>query len=479
MKKILVVYENEKFKNQIEYAVQILFSNYCVDYSAIPYSKFDSDCKCDLIIYYGANIECDFANIIVMQGPLFGKNYLQKDSLLNNVEFYEGLPVFFSNKFCDFYFKDKEGKTIINIDIFQIIFYFLTCYEEFVFDEYDNKGRFNIANSILHKFNLLSRPVVNENICFFINVLKEKFNLSLQRKDLWEGREYAVMLSHDVDIITKHLSFKREIRLLLSMILIDKKPRQVFKRISDFINIKILKVQKDPLDTFDDILDLESEKNFKSSFYFMADEKTYDLKSNRVKEIFKNILDSGCEIGFHPGHNTSNDKRNFKNQLATLKGNIAETDVFGVRQHYLSFHGSKTWVIQDGSGLKYDSTVCFPELAGFKVGYCLPYKTYDLTQNSSLDLIEIPLILMDGSLFDYMNLNYEQSEEYIKKLILQVQKYSGVFVILWHNSAITKEYNQYSKQVFSWLYTFVEKQNCIVQSGINIYKMFLGQTYIK
>ncbi|GCD11356.1 polysaccharide deacetylase family protein [Clostridium tagluense] len=478
--KFLIVYENEKFKNQIEYTSQILFSNYCVEYCIVPYSKFNpTDCKYDLIIYYGNNLECDFANIIVTQGSLFGENYLHKYSLLSNVEFYEGIPVFFTNKVCDLYIKEKQEKVIFNIDVFQTIFYFLTCYEEFVFDEYDDKGRFNIVNSILHKFNLLSRPVVNENICLFISVLNERFNMDIERKDLWKGSEYAVMLSHDVDIITQHLSFKREIRLLFSMILIDRKPRQVFKRISDFINIKILKVQKDPFDTFDYIMNMEREKKFKSSFYFMADRKTYDLKSNRVKEIFKKILDNGCEIGFHPGLNTSNDKENFKNQLAILENNIEDTFVLGVRQHYLSFHNSRTWVIQDECKLQYDSTVCFPEQAGFKVGYCLPYQTYDLTNNSSLDLIEIPLILMEGSLFDYMNLNYEESVEYIKELIFQVQKHSGVFAILWHNSAITSQYNKNSKQVFKWLYSYFEKQNCIVQSGINIYKMFLGQTYIK
>lgn len=474
LKKILVVYENEKFKNQIEYASQILFSSHRVEYSAVPYSNFNSiHCKYDIIIYYGNNLECDFANIIVMEGQLFGESYLHKASLLNNVEFYEELPVFFRSKLCDAYMMDKQGKIIFNIDIFQTIFYFLTCYEEFVFDEYDDKGRFNIKSSILFKFNLLSRPVVNENICFFINVLNEKLNFNIEKKDLWNGKEFSVMISHDVDVIRKHLSPKREIRLLLSMILIDKKPKEVFKRMKDFIDINIRKVKKDPFDTFKYILKLENEKNFKSSFYFMADAKTYDLKSSRIQELFKDIIDKGSEIGFHPGLNTASNKKNFKSQLDLLEDNINTMNVSGVRQHYLSFNASKTWVIQDDCELKYDTTVCFPEQAGFKVGYCLPYNTYDLTSNMALNLIEIPLILMEGSLFDYMDLNYGQSVKYIKELMGQVKKHNGVFVTLWHNSALTKEYNKYSRAVFTWLYSFVEKENCIVQSGINIYKMFL------
>ena len=284
------------------------------------------------------------------------------------------------------------------------------------------------------------------------------------------------MLSHDVDVIRKHLSFKREIRLLLSMILVDKKPKEVFKRIKDFVDINMRKVKEDPFDTFEYIMNLEDEKNYKSSFYFMADEKTYDLKSIRVKEIFKGIIDKGSEIGFHPGLNTCNNKQNFKSQLNMLEKNINSINILGVRQHYLSFNGSTTWTVQDDCGLKYDTTVCFPEQAGFKVGYCLPYNAYDLTANKALKLIEIPLVLMEGSIFDYMDLNYDESVKYIKGLIGQVKKHNGVFAILWHNSAITNEYNKYSRDVFTWLYSFVEKENCIVQSGINLYEIFLDKT---
>jgi hypothetical protein len=477
LKKILVVYDNERFKNQIEYASQILFSSHECEICTVLYSNFKSiHCKADIIIYYGNNLECDFANIIVLQGELFGENYLHKASLLTDVKFYEELPVFFNSSLVEGYMTNHQEKLILNIDIFQTIFYFLTCYEEFVFDEYDDKGRFNIKNSILYKFNLLSRPVVNENIWFFINVLNEKFNFNIEKKDLWDGKEFSVMLSHDVDVIRKHLSFKREIRLLLSMILIDKKPKDVFSRMKDFIDINVLKVKKDPFDTFEYIMKLEDEKNFKSSFYFMADEKTYNLKSIRTQEIFKDIIEKGSEIGFHPGLNTSNNKMNFKNQLTMLQGNMNNMSISGVRQHYLSFNASKTWIIQDDCGMKYDTTACFPEQAGFKVGYCLPYNAYDLANNKTLRLIEIPLILMEGSLFDYMDLNYDESVEYIKELIDQVKKYNGVFVTLWHNSAITNEYNKYSSDVFKWLYSFIEKENCIVQSGINVYKMFLEKS---
>lgn len=474
LKKILIVYENEKFKNQIEYASRILFSAYDAEQFTIPVVNFKYiEDEYDVIIYYGNNYNDNFASIIVMEGKLFGENYLHTASLLTHVEFFKGLPVFFTNHCSKEYLEEKHGEIVYNMDVFQTIFYFLTCYEEFVLNQYDDKGRTHIENSILYKFKLLSRPVVNENIYFFINTLKERLNITIEKKDLWDGKQFSVMLSHDVDIIRKHLSFKKEIRLLLSMILIDRKPKEVFRRINDFISISLFKSKSDPFDTFEYIMNLEKEKNFKSSFYFMADEKTYNLKSSKVKQLFKDIIKNGSEIGFHPGLNTCNNEQNFKKQLELLQNNTLDTKIQGVRQHYLSFNGSKTWAIQQNCGIKYDSTTCFPQQAGFKVGYCLPYNAYDLSNNVALNLVEIPLILMDGCLFDYMNLDYEESIKCIKSLISEVEKYNGVFVILWHNSALTEEYNKHARKVFRWLYSFIEKQSCSAEAGISIYRRFL------
>jgi len=98
----------------------------------------------------------------------------------------------------------------------------------------------------------------------------------------------------------------------------------------------------------------------------------------------------------------------------------------------------------------------------------MPYKPYDLNNNRIIDIWEIPLIVMDGSLLQYMQLDFKRSAECIIDLIKKVETHNGIFVLLWHNSAISEEYNIYSKDLFMWFYDYIKNCNCDVTSGKNI-----------
>ena len=469
MKKIAFVYFNEMFKNQIEYTVNTIFQDYEVDVSIINCGVFKSlKQDFDLVIAYGNITDSNDVNMILLEGALFSNEYLTVKSIPTNIEFYEGLPVFFKNKDKNYFKENMLGKIILNVDIIQTSFFFLTCYEEYIIDEYDKYGRFNIKKSTLYKYNLLNRPVVNESIQWFVNTLNESFNLNIKKKNLWEDKNFQVLLSHDVDVITKYLSFLREIRLQISILLINKKPLEVLKRIKGYVVTKLCKFQQDPCDTFDMILDMEKDKGYNSSFYFMADGKGYNAKNKRVRGIIKRVISANNEIGFHPGLGTDHDESLFNKEITLFRKEFNGTDKIGIRQHYLSFNAQKTWSIHEKNGVNYDTTLCFPEQAGFKVGYCLPYKPYDLKNNRIIDIWEIPLIVMDGSLMQYMQLDFERSIEYIKELLGKVEIHKGIFVLLWHNSAISNEYNIHSKDIFQWFYDQIKNYNCDVSSGENI-----------
>jgi hypothetical protein len=469
MKRIAFIYFNETFKSQIEYTVNTIFQDYEIDVSIINSKDF----KClkqdfDLVISYGGINDCHEAHLILLEGPLFSQEYLTVKSIPTKIEFLEGLPVFFKNKCKDYFVEYLTGKIIINVDIIQTSFFFLTCYEEYIIDEYDKYGRFNIEKSTLYNHNLLSRPVVNESIQWFVDLLNANYSLNIKKKNLWGEKNFQVLLSHDVDVVSKYLSFIREVRLQLSILLINRKPLEVLKRIRGYVATNICKIEQDPCDTFEMILSMEREKGYNSSFYFMADGKGYSPKNKKVKNIIKKVIHAENEIGFHPGLGTAQDESLFSKELTIFNKEFNGTDKIGIRQHYLSFNAQKTWPIQEKHGIRYDSTLCFPDQAGFKVGYCLPYKPYDLKKNKIIELWEIPLIVMDGSLMQYMKLDFEKSVEYIMQLVEKVEMHKGIFVLLWHNSAISKEYNIHSRDIFQWFYDYIKNCNCDVTSGENI-----------
>ena len=469
MKKIAFTYLNELFKKQIEYTVNTIFQDYEVDVSIINYKDFKGlNQNFDLVISYG-NIENDNeAQIILLEGPLFSQEYLTIESIPKHIQFYKELPVFFNNRGMDYFRRDIEDKIIINVDIIQTSFFFLTCYEEYIIDEYDKYGRFNIEKSTLYKYNLLNRPVVNESIQWFVDILNANYNLNIKKKNLWGSKGFQVLLSHDVDVVSKYLSLLREIRLQLSILLVNRKPLEVIKRIKGYIATNLVRMIKDPCDTFDMILTMEKEKGYNSSFYFMSDGKGYSLKNKKVKGIIKKLNCANKEIGFHPGLGTAHDEKLFIKELTLFKKEFNRSAKIGIRQHYLSFNAQKTWGIQDKYNIRYDTTLCFPERAGFKVGYCLPYKPYDLKNDRIFDVWEMPLIVMDGSLMQYMKLDFYHAAEYIKELVVNVEIHKGIFVLLWHNSAISKEYNIHSIDIFKWFYDYIKGCNCDVTSGENI-----------
>ncbi len=84
------------------------------------------------------------------------------------------------------------------------------------------------------------------------------------------------------------------------------------------------------------------------------------------------------------------------------------------------------------SKMKYNITLSFAEHEGFRCGICFPYKPFDVFGNRVLNIWELPLTIMDGSLFNYQDLTPEEGLQRIEG----IKKYQGVFVLLWHNSSL-------------------------------------------
>ena len=72
------------------------------------------------------------------------------------------------------------------------------------------------------------------------------------------------------------------------------------------------------------------------------------------------------------------------------------------------FDVRNTWKILEENKIQYDLTLGYPEMPGFKCGICYPFHVFDIVNKKKLNLIEIPLIIMDVSLMDYLkNIDFE------------------------------------------------------------------------
>ena len=85
--------------------------------------------------------------------------------------------------------------------------------------------------------------------------------------------------------------------------------------------------------------------------------------------------------------------------------------------------------------MEFDSTMSYPDNAGFRCGICTEYSVFNILTRKKLILKEKPLIAMDTTFVDYQKNSPEETKTQIDNLINTVKKYKGTFVLLWHNSS--------------------------------------------
>jgi hypothetical protein len=92
-------------------------------------------------------------------------------------------------------------------------------------------------------------------------------------------------------------------------------------------------------------------------------------------------------------------------------------------------------------------------------------------------VMEIPLTVMDGTLFDskYRNLNSEESWQVLRSLLEVTKRFGGCIVILWHNDYL--EYlldHKYSADVYRQALAWIAENNGV---GMAV-KAMISNTYL-
>ena len=360
------------------------------------------------------------------------------------------LPVIYGRELANGrYFKQEGNHLHLGLDIFGSCFFMLARYEEVVLKERDVHERFPAKASLAYKEKFLSRPIVNE----YVEVLW------MAMKRLWphlnrKHRNYKVMLTHDVDypFMVNDQSWNHIIRNVGGDIVLRKDLSLAVSRI-------VCKIQNnpkfDPVNTFDFIMNLSEKHALQSEFYFMTDHTAgsldggnYSIEASFIKALISEVHKRGHIVGFHASYNSYRDplrtKTEFEKLIAVTKKLGIKQDVWGGRQHYLRWENPITWQSWEDAGLNYDSTLSFADYAGFRTGACYEYPVFNLLARKSLQLREIPLIAMDGTLFgkDYMHLKPEDVLRYVEQLSTLCKKFDGTLVLLWHNSSLTEKWQK-------------------------------------
>ena len=347
--------------------------------------------------------------------------------------------------FGDGHFDARSDAVHLPIDITGSIFFLLTRYEEAICGAVlDKHGRFPGRSTVAHRAGLALRPLVDEWVELLWWSLK-KMAPQLQRKP----RMPKVWVSCDVDAPYSpgSKSWPLAMRQTASDLWNHRSPRQAGRTLLNAVASRLGITRFDPYDTFEWMLNANENSGNRVSFFFLSVLKPahidgcYELGEPRISQLMRSILQRGHEIGLHGSYASADQPDKLANELGRLRLAILQAggdpSRIGGRQHYLRWRMDGTAHALNSVELAYDSTLGFPDIAGFRCGTCHTFPIFDLFRSEQLSLWERPLVLMEVTVTSPTYLNHGHGDD-ARNLMMNLREscrhFGGEFSVLWHNS---------------------------------------------
>jgi hypothetical protein len=318
-----------------------------------------------------------------------------------------------------------------NEDLFAIVFYLLSRYDEYIDPSRDQHDRFMSRSSCLHDVGMIEFPLVDQIICYLRAKLNKAFGLKLALT------QSELISTIDVD----HPWYRKNMKW----------PYYLIK--------KKLQNNSDPYDTFHQIIKAHDRIRHEPLFFFLMHDAAPYEKINRYKNgtyqgLITQIKDQGS-IGMHPPYRSAVDDSTMLNATNQFKRLTGESPRIS-RQHYLRLKLPTTYRLLNKYGIQEDYTMGFAERVGFRAGTARTFFWYDLKNETPTSLRLIPLIAMDVTLKNYMNLTPAEAANKLLQLKTTIDTYGGNMSLLWHNSSLSEidDWEDYARVYFDFLATY-------------------------
>jgi len=433
----------QNYKPKAEYSFRMLLRSLGLD------PKFD--CREQLGnqgIYYGHHpIDLD-PEIIIMPLVSEVEDFYSTNQLLNLTSMKwrhhsdSRFPVLFSSEGGD--------------DLIASTFYWLSGWQEYTLRTRDQHGRFPYQASLQVSLDIAHIPVVD----YYRDILKEQL-ISAQipvTLHSWAKKKWSFCPTIDVDYF-KHWRLGMIFREIVEYFLLNKRGQNASDRWRRLV--QFMKSYFTSGDAFQLALSHMHQliRRYGHATVFLKtdahgpNDVYYKLDLPKIKRTIQELKSDGFEIGLHASYYASDHSeylRKERRMITNLTGNAPNS----VRNHYLRYSPVCTAFLQANTGFRIDSTLGFAESGGFRNGTCMPFLKFDCHNNQVTDLWEMPLLLMDGALFNRQKFTSEEAISYSKELLSQCKKFGGVGVALWHN-VMGEEmdypgWNDHFQQIIKW-----------------------------
>lgn len=278
------------------------------------------------------------------------------------------------------------------------------------------------------------------------------------------GKTFAICLTHDVDEI-----YPTWLHNLLAAAYGLR--RHDFQEMRKYLSWRCRGKNSSPFLNFHDIMELEAKYGAKSTFYILTSGSDHIRFRYNVEDIggmIRDIADSGWEIGLHGGYYTFNSLQKIQDEKNKLEEMLGK-QIFGYRNHYLRFLVPETWELLAQAGFKYDTTFGFNDEVGFRNGLCHPFRPFNPARGQDVDILELPLNIMDCALME-LAASEKDAWEITIELIDTAAEHHGVLTLLWHNNSFDYPPRRGCQHLYEKILEYGVQKNAWMTSGEEIWR---------
>jgi hypothetical protein len=324
-----------------------------------------------------------------------------------------------------------EEKNPPNEDIFSLVFFLISRYEEYIPFTGDNYGRFSAKQSYAYKNNFLQKPVVN------IRTKEIQAKIQSRYPELkFRENKYCYTPTIDIDNAYAYLGKSLTRTLGGYARALAKADMADFSKRKNVMSGK----ENDPYDTYEFQFEIHKKYVLKPIYFFLlgdwaTNDKNLPHTNPLMQTLIKNISGK-AETGIHPSFASNQDPIKVKTEKERLE-KIKNTPVTKSRQHFLKLRFPQTYRNLIEAGIADDYTMGYADEVGFRAGICSPYKWYDLEKEEETNLTIHPFAIMDGTLNSYLKLSPEKAVEKVKEIVKEIKDVNGEFITIWHNETLS------------------------------------------
>lgn len=352
-------------------------------------------------------------------------------------------------------YQREENVITFSCDFITLPFLLLSNYDNEPIIAKDQHDRQTFKNSYNELYHAIDFPLVDHYALLIRKAVTDNFpNITIKK------RISKLIVTHDIDELYRFSNPYKTIKTIFggdlwvrkNFTFFQQSVRQLFRTLQNRTNDPYITglqqliehVQNLQRDDIEQIVFIKSLKIGES-------DTTYDINDPTLAKLIGYLITKRVKIGVHGSYYTYDNLETYRQEQARLATLLQQPVTLG-RQHFLRYHRTKTLHVWQQSHLRHDYTLGFAEHEGFRCGTCHPYPIYDIENDCISNIIEHPLIAMDGTFFKYQHTTPETACCKMQQLYEACQQVEGDFVILWHNTVVYREFEKWFQACFCRLF---------------------------